>query len=125
MSRIKGKDTKPEIIVRRLIHKMGIRFRLHRKELPGKPDIVLPRYNTIIFINGCFWHRHPNCQRSTIPSTNIEYWEHKLIGNIKKDEDNIRKLQSKGWKVLVIWECETKNQENLIHKIKEIIGIPP
>lgn len=122
MSRIRAKNTTPEIKVRKLLHYLGYRFRLHKKELPGTPDIVLPRYQTAIFVNGCFWHQHPGCPRSTRPMSNKEYWEPKLQSVSARDRENIQELQSKGWTVLVIWECETKNQEILIQKISKLLA---
>ncbi len=113
MSRISGKNTKPELIVRKLLHRMGYRFRLHRKDLPGKPDIVLPRYRTVIFVHGCFWHGHPGCKRSKRPSTNIEFWNEKLDKNIRRDKENISALESSGWRVLVIWACEINDLNQL------------
>lgn len=109
MSQIKGKDTKPERLVRSTLHKMGFRFRLHRKDLPGKPDLVLPKYNTVIFVNGCFWHRHEDCKEGGLPKTNTDFWEKKLNGNIERDKRNYRLLKGIGWDVMIIWECEIKN----------------
>jgi DNA mismatch endonuclease (patch repair protein) len=113
MSRIKNKNTKPEIQVRSLLHSMGFRFRLHRRDLPGKPDIVLPKYNTAIFVNGCFWHVHENCKDSTIPKTNTSFWEKKLKRNIERDRKIYDQLKGTGWKVVIVWECELKNIENI------------
>ncbi|MDY7000522.1 MAG: very short patch repair endonuclease [Thermodesulfobacteriota bacterium] len=113
MSKIKGKDTKPEKIVRSLLHAMGYRFRLHRKDLPGKPDIVLPKHKTVIFVHGCFWHGHNSCSRSNIPKSNSEYWIGKINRNIQRYNTNRALLVQKGWKVLVIWECQTKDREHL------------
>jgi DNA mismatch endonuclease (patch repair protein) len=109
MSQIRGKNTKPEIFVRSLLHRMGYRFRIHRKDLPGKPDIVLPKYRTVIFVHGCFWHRHKGCKRCTTPSTNKEYWLKKFERNKINDKIYKRELKEKGWKIITIWECETKN----------------
>ena len=111
MSRIKSIDTKPEKTVRSVLHNFGYRFRLHKKELPGKPDIFLKKYNTAIFVNGCFWHGHKNCLKSNTPKTNKKYWTSKIEGNIKRDKKNIRDLKNLGYKVYVVWECETKNQD--------------
>ena len=122
MSRIKSKNTSPEILVRKYLHKNGFRFRICRKDLPGKPDIVLPKYNTIIFVHGCFWHRHEGCKRATTPKSNTDYWLSKFKRNVERDLDNYNKLNKNGWKVLIIWECEVKNcdkLENLIAKIKD------
>lgn len=121
MSRIKGKNTKPELIVRSLLHKMGYRFRLHRKNLPGKPDIVLPKYKTLIFVHGCFWHQHEGCKRATMPKSNEKYWKKKLKGNVSRFEVNKFILEQKGWNIIVIWECETKKQlllEKILDRIK-------
>jgi len=122
MSRIKSKDTKPEIRVRSILHAMGYRFRLHRNDLPGKPDIVLPKYRTVIFVNGCFWHRHRGCKRCTTPTSNQEYWDKKFQRNVAKDKKHKSKLRKKGWKVAVIWECETKNMHKLRNKCLRILG---
>lgn len=121
MSRISGGDTKPEIVVRNLIHGMGFRFRLHAKNLPGKPDIVLPRHRKIIFVNGCFWHGHQSCTRSRRPTTNIEFWNSKISGNIERDEHNLAALKEAGWDVLVVWGCETKNQSQLVDTLKNFL----
>ena len=124
MSRIKSKHTKPEIIIRSLLHKMGLRFRLHRKDLPGKPDIVLQKYNTVIFCHGCFWHQHENCVRATIPKTNTPYWKSKFQRNVIRFEQVQSDLIKKGWKVIVIWECETKDLVKLKDIIKiEVLGV--
>mgnify|MGYP001300842414 CR=1 FL=1 len=107
MSGIKGKDTHPEIAVRKFLHANGFRFRLHRKDLPGKPDIVLPKLNTIIFVNGCFWHRH-NCKKGKhLPKSNVDFWKDKLEKNKIRDRKNATALRDSGWQVLTIWECQT------------------
>ena len=106
MSRIPSKDTKPEKLVRSLLHKQGLRFRIHSKKLPGKPDIVLPKYKTCIFVHGCFWHRHMGCSRTTIPKTRKSFWEAKFESNVQRDRENQRKLKELGWQVEIIWECE-------------------
>lgn len=106
MSRVKNKDTRPELMVRSLLHRMGYRFRLHRRDLPGSPDIVLPRHRTVIFVHGCFWHRHPGCRRATTPKNNHEYWERKFNRNKDRDEKANAALEERGWKVLTVWECE-------------------
>ncbi|MDO5464825.1 MAG: very short patch repair endonuclease [Akkermansia sp.] len=117
MSAIKGKDTKPEIQVRKALHAQGYRFRLHRKDLPGKPDIILPKYKTVIFVNGCFWHRHPGCKYASTPSTNSDFWNAKFEENTARDKRNYAQLEELGWKVVVIWECEAKDIEKLIKKL--------
>ena len=108
MSAIKSKNTKPEIAVRKLLQSMGYRFRLHRKDLPGSPDIVLPKYKTVIFVHGCFWHRHENCKYATTPKTRKEFWEKKFRENINRDNLNQANLSLKGWKIIIIWECQLK-----------------
>jgi DNA mismatch endonuclease (patch repair protein) len=113
MSRISGRNTKPEILVRKLIHRLGFRFRLHIRTLPGTPDIVLPKHKKIIFVHGCFWHGHENCRRSKRPSTNIGFWDPKIAGNIERDKAIIEKLTELGWKTLTIWQCEIKDQAKL------------
>ena len=122
MSAIKSKNTKPEIAVRKLLHSMGYRFRLHRKDLPGSPDIVLPKYKTVIFVHGCFWHRHENCKYASTPKTRKEFWNKKFNDNILRDKKNLEILSSLGWKIIIIWECETKNIENLRDKIIDVFN---
>ena len=118
MSRIKSKDTKPEMVIRTKLHKAGYRFRLHVKGLPGKPDIVLPKYSSIIFVNGCFWHRHKGCKYAYKPKTRVNFWEEKLNRNIKRQKEVVNQLKKLGWKVFTIWECETKNEKKVSRKIK-------
>ena len=120
MSAIKSKNTKPEIIVRKLLHSMGYRFRLHKKDLPGSPDIVLPKYKTVIFVHGCFWHRHNNCKFATTPKTRTEFWENKFKENIERDIKNQNKLKNLGWKSRIIWECEIKDKDAINQKLKDI-----
>lgn len=108
MSRIRARNTGPELRLRSLLHREGFRFRLHAKRLPGSPDIVLPKYRTVIFIHGCFWHRHPGCRNATMPSTRQEFWREKLDGNVSRDLRNQGALEAAGWTVLTIWECELK-----------------
>lgn len=106
MSRIRSSNTSPELAIRRALHALGFRFRLHRKDLPGKPDIVLPRHKTVIFVHGCFWHRHVGCKVASTPKTNTGFWEEKFQRNTARDERNAALLQALGWKVLVVWECD-------------------
>ena len=113
MSRIRSGNTKPEIAVRRILHFLGYRFRLHRKDLPGKPDIVLPKYKTVIFVHGCFWHRHENCKYSYNPRSRAKFWQDKFAANIERDKQSAADLKMLGWRQLVIWECETKDPENI------------
>jgi len=110
MSGIQSKNTKPEMLVRRYLHAQGFRYRLHTRELPGSPDLVLPKYHVVIFVHGCFWHRHASCRFATQPASNIERWETKFQSNLERDAKNMAALQAKGWRVLVVWECELKRE---------------
>lgn len=121
MSAVKNKNTKPELAVRSFLHRSGFRFRLHRGDLPGCPDIVLPKYRTVVFVHGCFWHRHPGCSRTTLPKTNTQFWERKFAENVDRDMVNREALSELGWKVIVIWECEVKDesyQSLLLHFLR-------
>ena len=120
MSRIRGKDTKPEIAVRKMLHAAGFRFRLHVKNLPGKPDIVLPKWKTVVFVHGCFWHRHQGCSRCTTPTSNNEYWDKKFVKNVERDKNDKKTLERLGWKVLIVWECEVFEKTKIL--LKEIIS---
>ncbi|MCQ4348920.1 DNA mismatch endonuclease Vsr [Pseudomonas stutzeri] len=115
MSRIRGKDTKPEIALRKALHGLGLRYRLHGAGLPGKPDLVFPRYRTVVFVHGCFWHRHSGCNIATTPKSNTQFWLEKFEKNVERDARVITQLQMMGWKVITVWECElasfTKSQE--------------
>ena len=113
MSAIKSKNTKPEIAVRKMLHALGYRFRLHRKDLPGSPDIVLPKYKTVIFVHGCFWHRHENCKYASTPKTRKEFWETKFKVNVKRDKEIQEKIKNIGWHSVVIWECQIKDEKFL------------
>ncbi len=108
MSRIRGRNTGPELRLRSLLHRSGFRFRLHAKQLPGCPDVVLPKYRIAIFVHGCFWHRHPGCRNATTPSTRREFWQEKLDGNVIRDARNRAALEAAGWAVMTVWECELK-----------------
>lgn len=121
MSKIRSTNTQPELIVRKALHQLGFRFRLHAKDLPGKPDLVLPKYKAVIFINGCFWHGHEGCSRYVLPKSNEEYWHNKIRRNIFRDKENIRILNELGWKCLVVWECSLKKtiREQTIKRIVE------
>ena len=121
MSRVKGRDTKPEILVRSFIFRMGFRFSLYRRDLPGTPDLVLRRYNKVIFVHGCFWHGHKGCPRSKRPTTNENFWNNKLDGNLKRDKRYRGKLRQMGWKVLIVWECEIKSPEKLLRKLEKFL----
>jgi len=121
MSKVHSTDTKLEIKVRKLLHSMGYRFRLHRNDLPGKPDVVLPKYHTAIFIHGCFWHGCPTCRHARVrPKDNSDYWNKKLDRNIQRDSENYAALSTLGWRVIVVWECETKKKklEELGNRLK-------
>lgn len=121
MSAVKSKNTKPEILVRKVLHAMGYRFRLHVKELPGKPDIVLPKYKTVIFVNGCFWHRHEGCKYASTPTTNIDFWNAKFAENVARDKKKCQEIQEKGWQVIVIWTCEINNTAALGERLKMLL----
>lgn len=123
MTRIRSKNTKPELFVRKLLFSSGYRYRLHSTVLPGKPDIVLKKFNTVIFVHGCFWHRHPGCSRATKPDENRTYWEEKITGNVTRDAQHEQDLLSAGWRILTVWECacrETK-AEQLRSKIESFL----
>lgn len=113
MSRIKGKDTKPELVVRKFLHSNGYRYKLNDKTLPGKPDIVLPKYRTVIFVHGCFWHGHKNCKYATIPKTRTDWWSNKIDGNTANDKKKEAALKQAGWKVIRVWECKLKKEKQL------------
>ncbi len=113
MSRIRGRDTTPELVVRRMAHRLGFRFRLHRKDLPGRPDIVFPRFRAAVFVHGCFWHRHNGCRFAYTPKSRVAFWNEKFKKNIAHDRRSEEALRNLGWRVLVIWECETQNETAL------------
>lgn len=118
MSSVRQKDTKPEKTVRSILHKLGFRFRKNVTSIVGKPDIVLPKYKTIIFVHGCFWHQHKNCRKANRPTSNVEFWNNKLDKNIERDKQNLKELKSLGWKIITVWTCEIKDKESLIAKLK-------
>lgn len=120
MSRIRGKDTKPEMLVRKFLFKHGFRYRLHDKKLPGKPDIVLPKYKTVIFVHGCFWHGHKGCKYFVVPKTRMEWWMSKIENTVAKDKLHRKNLVEQGWQVIEVWECELK-PEKVHSKQKEIL----
>ncbi len=127
MSRIKGKNTRPEVLVRKYLHSQGFRFRLHDKSLPGKPDIVLKKYKTVIFVNGCFWHGHQGCKYFTLPKTRTEWWKDKIYKTKERDKKKIIELEKSGWNVITVWQCQLKGDKNdnylkkLSSKIKKLI----
>ena len=129
MSAVKGKDTKPEMMVRKYLFSKGLRFRLHVRSLPGNPDIVLPKYKTVVFINGCFWHGHEGCKYSHLPKSNVEFWENKITANKSRDTANEIKLKQMGWSVIRVWECEIKRVQDRTDALdtlyKRITGIEP
>ncbi|MDH3667012.1 MAG: DNA mismatch endonuclease Vsr [Paracoccaceae bacterium] len=122
MARIRSKNSKPEQTVRSLIHGMGYRFRLHRKDLPATPDIVFPGRRCVIFVHGCFWHQH-QCRNGRRPKSNLEYWEGKLIKNVERDRTATRKLEENGWRVLIIWECEVKCEDKMRDRIRDFLEL--
>lgn len=117
MSNVRQKNTEPEKFVCSLLHRLGYRFRKNVSSLPSKPDIVLPKYKTVIFVHGCFWHQHRDCRKANRPTSNIEFWNAKLDKNIKRDKENIKSLKKSGWRVLIVWECELRNIENLTKRL--------
>lgn len=120
MSRIKGKDTRIEVRVRQYLFSKGYRFRKNDKRFPGKPDVVLPKYKTVIFVNGCFWHMHEGCRQGRLPKSNVEYWEEKLVKNVANDQKHTQQLIEMGWNPITIWECELKNDfEGTLNKVIE------
>ena len=121
MAAVRSRDTKPEVQVRSLLHRLGFRFRLYDKSLPGKPDIVLKKYKTVIFVNGCFWHHHENCRDSSLPKTNKDFWEKKINSNVERDRRNKEKLIESGWRVLVIWECEIRRFSECPQELGELL----
>ena len=122
MSRIKGKNTKPEMVVRSLMHRIGYRFRLHRKDLSGTPDLVLPKFKTVVFVHGCFWHGHHCRKGSSRPSSNAEFWSEKIAKNVERDRKSFDELREAGWTVITVWECELKDLEYVHRKLQSIRG---
>jgi len=121
MSRVRSADTSPEIKVRSTLHRLGYRFRLHRGDLPGNPDIVLPRHRTAIFVHGCFWHRHPRCKEASTPATRKGYWLPKFERTVKRDRRNRKELRKIGWEVVVVWECQTKDSRKLERRLEKAL----
>ena len=122
MARVPAVGTKPELLVRQVAHGLGYRFRLHKENLPGRPDLVFPRHRKVIFVHGCFWHGHENCRKAKRPETNRMFWEKKLSRNMARDLQNTEALKENGWLVLVVWECETRNRKQLVAKIDCFLG---
>lgn len=121
MAAVRGKNTKPELFVRGLVHALGFRFRLHRTDLPGTPDLVLPRLRCVIFVHGCFWHRHPGCSATTTPKDNAEYWATKFKRNVERDRAAVEALRAKGWAVAVVWECQTRDATQLRENLQQFL----
>ena len=121
MSRVSSKDTKPEKIVRSFLHRSGFRFRLHMVNLPGKPDLVLAKYKTVIFVHGCFWHRHKDCKKATTPQSRKGFWEEKFKRNVIRDKENCQALRRNGWKILVVWECELTNVQKRSKRLANLV----
>jgi DNA mismatch endonuclease, patch repair protein len=124
MAAIRGKDTLPELSVRRMIHGLGLRFRLHCRDLPGRPDIVLPRHRTVVFVHGCFWHRHEGCRYTATPKTRQAFWQAKFDANVARDHRNRVALEELGWRVLVVWECELRDAEALRERLTAAFAPP-
>jgi DNA mismatch endonuclease (patch repair protein) len=121
MARVRGKNTGPEILVRKALHRAGLRFRLHSRNLPGRPDIVLPRLKIAIFVHGCFWHRHEGCKLSSDPKTRVEFWRSKFDANVARDRRNEEALSGLGWKVVTVWECQTRKAQSLAVLLAEAL----
>ena len=124
MSRIRGVNTKPELIVRRALHAQGYRFRLYGRGLPGRPDLVFRKRRMVVFVHGCFWHRHDGCAKSRLPKTRRDYWRDKFEGNVQRDKRNAQRLAEDGWRVFVVWECEVEKDDALIERLTEFLGPP-
>lgn len=125
MAKVRGKDTRPEMVVRRLLHKMGYRYRLHARDLPGRPDIVFRKRRKAIFVHGCFWHRHEGCPRATVPSTRQEFWTAKFQANVDRDACARLALEAAGWEVMVVWECDLRAQEQLAERLARFMIVEP
>lgn len=122
MQNVRQRHTKPEMVVRRAAHRLGYRFRLHRRDLPGSPDIVFPRLEVAVFVHGCFWHRHPGCRYASTPKVNAEFWEQKFRRNVERDARKEDELRQFGWQVMVVWECETRDLKSLRRRLSEFLG---
>jgi DNA mismatch endonuclease (patch repair protein) len=122
MSRIRGKDTAPELLVRSALHRAGYRFRLHRKDLPGRPDVVLPKYRTVVFVHGCFWHRHKRCRFAYTPKSRVAFWQEKFRRNVERDRRKALALRRLGWKVVTVWECEVERSAMWLRRLPLLRG---
>lgn len=118
MRAVRSKDTAPEVLVRRAAHSLGLRFRLHAKELPGKPDLVFKKWATVLFVNGCFWHRHPSCKKASNPKTNVQFWQDKFANNVRRDQTNYQLLEEAGWRVVVLWQCQVRTFEEAVSVLR-------
>lgn len=125
MAKVRGKDTGPEMTVRRLAHRLGLRFRLHRRDLPARPDLVFPKHRLAVLVHGCFWHRHEGCSRATTPSSRVEFWQAKFDANVARDARQLQELAALGWRTLVVWECDLKEQEVLAERLLEAVRLGP
>jgi DNA mismatch endonuclease (patch repair protein) len=123
MRQIRSKNTTPELTLRSLLHRLGYRFRLHRKDLPGKPDVVFPSRQKVIFVHGCFWHQHPGCREGRVPGSRRDYWEPKLNRNQSRDAASQAALEELGWRFLVVWECELKDTDAALRRVKRFLGM--
>ncbi|WP_368644646.1 very short patch repair endonuclease [Castellaniella ginsengisoli] len=123
MAKVRSRDTQPEMKVRRIAHALGLRFRLHRKDLAGSPDLIFPKHKVAVFVHGCFWHQHPGCSRATMPKSRTDFWSQKLEKNVERDRRAIGDLESRGWQVEVFWECETKKSDLLEERIRRIFSL--
>jgi DNA mismatch endonuclease (patch repair protein) len=122
MAAVRGKDTGPEMVIRRYLHQKGFRFRLHVKDLPGRPDLVFPKHKVVLFVHGCFWHRHPDCRYSTTPEKNADFWKNKFETNIARDRVNVEKLRGAGWRVIIVWACSVRTL-NQISKLEVLVDL--
>jgi DNA mismatch endonuclease, patch repair protein len=125
MSRVRGKDTTPELVVRRAAHSLGLRFRLHRKDLPGTPDLVFPGRKAVVFVHGCFWHRHEGCKKATAPKSRQDFWQAKFERNVARDREALAALERRGWRTLVIWQCETNDSSSVKAELTRFFGLIP
>jgi DNA mismatch endonuclease (patch repair protein) len=125
MASIRGRDTAPELLIRKIVHRLGFRFRLHRRDLPGTPDIVFPRLHKIIFVHGCFWHMHRGCRRAGLPRTNRTFWKSKISRNANRDRVDQQRLRKLGWDVLVVWQCDTKETTTLERRLRKFLYAVP
>lgn len=122
MAKVRSRDTKPEMVVRSIAHRLGFRFRLCPRTLPGKPDLVFPRHRKVIFVHGCFWHRHAGCSKASLPKTRVDFWQAKLNRNVERDLETVAQLEAAGWEIMIIWECDTKQPQVVADRILRFFG---